>query len=207
MVSTSGAGQVTDPTLASLVPRRSSRRNLALLLAAVLTLVAVGWYGSTGRPTLSSDAGSATAVSGRQVLLVLSSTAGGLPAPTLESITAPLWTNVVGAWVLDTDDPLALLGTAPSGPDATRDALVAGARADRALPQALPADREFVLVVLVDVVDCSAFPADGVIPSRDQWAAAHLRSAVSGTTTALLPRLDWMLDRQALTSEGICPVG
>ncbi len=207
MVSTSGAGQVTDPTLASLVPRRSSRRNLTLLLAAVLTLVAVGWYGSSGRPTLSSDAGSATAVSGRQVLLVLSSTAGGIPAPTLESVTAPPWTDVVGTWVLDTDDPLALQGTAPTDPDATRDALVAGDRGDQALPQSLPTDREFVLVVLVDVVDCSALPEDGLVPSRDQWAAVRLRSAFTGTTTALLQPLDWMLDRQALTSEGICPVG
>ncbi len=205
MASTSGIDATADPTLAALVPRRSRSRNLVLLIVAVAVLVGVGWYGSNGRPTMSSDSGGADVLSGAQVLVDARSTARGLPAPTLESIAVPTGTRLVGAWVLDTDDPLALLGTTPSDAAATREALLSGARDERALPQPLPTDREFDLVVLLDVVDCAALPADSTGPS--ETTTARLRSSIGGSATVPLRAFAAMIDRQLLTTDGGCPAG
>lgn len=206
MISTSGADRGADPTLAALVPRRSPWRNAGSLLVAVLTLAGVAWYGSEGRPSMSSDGGSSSVLSGEQVLIDARSTARGFPAPTLESVTAPPGTSVVGVWVLDSDDPLLrLLDGTSAGLDATRDALLSGARSARALPQPLPTAGEFELVLLVDIVDCSALPADPGVPRTP--AAARLRSCLGSTSSSPLGVIDGPLDRQFLTSEGACPAG
>ena len=206
MISTSGTTAATDPTMAALVPLRSRRRDVATLLAAVVALLAVGWFGVNGRPGLESSSSTGTALPGAQLLIAAQARATGILGPTLTSLTPPPGARVAGAWVLDAADPLLGGTTGAWDEQDVRDQLLAGARAGSALPQKLRAGREVQIVVLLDVVDCSALASDGIGPLAGS-STAHLRSTIGLTADIPLATLGYWADRQTLVQQGSCPAG
>ncbi len=202
MAFTSGVGAATDPTLAGLVPRRSPWRNLGLLIVAVLVLVAVGWFGVDGRPGLRSHAGGATTLTGGHVVSFAEVTPSGVLGSTISSITPPAGSRVVGAWVLEPGDPLLDTATNVVDPQHVRAQLTSGARASEELPQRLTRGRDVTLVVLIDVVDCSALPS--TVPF-DGVTIAHLRTGLGLTADVPVPTLESWLGDATRSGSGACP--
>jgi len=93
----------SDPTLSTLIPRRSIRRNLLLASAAMLLLVAVWTSPPLLRPSVVSDSsgGSSTALTRQhQVLTMTQLSPDGWPRVRLQSVNDLPGARVAGAWVL-----------------------------------------------------------------------------------------------------------
>jgi len=88
-----------DPTLAALVPRRSTVRNIVMSLVGLVVLVLVGLSSSVLRPTVAAYTSGARSIeaSGRAETTI-SVTGLGRPWLTLESVGDLPGATVVGAW-------------------------------------------------------------------------------------------------------------
>lgn len=143
-----------DPTLATLIPEPSRRRNVTLAALAVVLLVGA-WFGAPLlRPSLKQDSwGSIGPFKDVPVSLIRVTAAG---AVTVERVTGSDSTEVAGAWVVPDADGWARL-TDEYSPSATPEDLLraSGINPDAAaLPQPL-ADGETVwLMVAWNVTDC-----------------------------------------------------
>lgn len=148
------ASTTPDPTLATLVPESSARRN-AVLAALAVALLAAAWFTAPLlRPTLAQEAwGSAGPFEDNPASLVRVTAAGPL---TIERVTGTDVTEAVGAWVVPDDDGWADLADEYS-PDATPADLLhaSGINPDAAaLPHALAGGETVWLLVAWRLTGC-----------------------------------------------------
>ena len=197
----------SDPTLSTLIPRRSIRRNLLLASAAMLLLVAVWTSPPLLRPSVVSDSsgGSSTALTRQhQVLTMTQLSPDGWPRVRLQSVNDLPGARVAGAWVLA--DPLvqSQVATDPAtyttGLDYLRASFPhANFGAASQLPQRLDRGESAQLSILWDIADCSRL-------NQGQRPQIELTSILGTNTREQLP--DWAGPWFALNAQsenGACP--
>jgi len=205
-----GAAPESDPTLSSLVPRRSTRRNL--LLAATVLLLIVGTWTSPHmlRPSVlaaSTHYSSSTPLARQhQVLTTAQLTADGWPNVVLQSMGDLPGARVAGAWVIPVTlvpGPL-VAGSLVAGPLVPSQAMTdpgdyttgldylraSFPRADfgkaSRLPHSLDQGESAQLFILWDITDCSR-------PTRGRQGQIELTSILGTTTHEQLPIADLVL--------------
>lgn len=157
-----------DPTLATLIPEPSRRRNVTLAALAVVLLVGA-WFGAPLlRPSLKQDAWGITGPFKETPATLVRVTAAG--AVTIEGVTGNGDIEVVGAWVVPDEDGWARLADEYSPSDTPEDLLRAsGINPDAAaLPHALDDGETAWLLVAWRVEGC---PAAGT-----SWGDVTVRS-------------------------------
>jgi hypothetical protein len=199
------AATESDPTLSSLVPRRSTRRNL--LLAATVLLLIVGIWTSPHllRPSVlaaSTHYSSSTPLARQhQVLTTAQLTADGWPNVVLQSMGDLPGARVAGAWVIP--GPL-VPGPLLAGPLVPSQAMTdpgdyttgldylraSFPRADFGkagrLPHSLDQGESAQLFILWDITDCSRL-------IRGRQGQIELTSILGTTTREQLPIADLVL--------------
>ena len=179
---------VDDPTLASLVPAPSTRRNVVLLVAA-MTLLAGAWFSAQAlRPSIvpMSTVGGAGPGDPGHVLTFMRVETHGWPWVVVDGVEGVAGAEVTHAWLVPEGDDAVLLPPGDTGPLDT-------------LPQRVAPDRTLMLAVQWVVTDCRGL---------DQLArpVVTLRSALGTTSHEDLPL--WMSpasDPTTLTDLGLCP--
>lgn len=198
-LATDGEQAPADPTVESLLPERSTGRNVALAAAGVLLLVAAWWSPAVLRPTVESVASGSWGVEGtdRGVLATGQVVLHDGPAAMVTAVSDVPGARVVGAWLAEWDAttaPRAATGTA-------REVAESLAGPDAALPALLGSGDDAALVVLWEVTDCAAL-VEGVEPE------ASVRGALGTTTTVALDALlGPAFDLTLLEDAGVCPEG
>jgi hypothetical protein len=185
-----GTAPESDPTLSSLVPRRSTRRNV-LLAAAVLLLIVGTWTSPHMlRPSvLSHSAGSISLARWHQVLTRVPLTADGWPNIVLKSMSDLPGARVAGAWVFPDTLVQSQASTDPADYTTGTDYLRASfPRADfgkaSRLPQSLDQGESAQLFILWEITDCSR-----LILGRQGKSEIELTSILGTTTHEQLPSL------------------
>ena len=152
-----------DPTLATLIPQRSIRRNLILAAAATLLLVGVWTSPHLLRPSVISNSYGGTAISlarGHQALATVELTPDAWPSVGVQSVGDLPGAKVAGAWVLP--GPLAQPQAAADPANFTTGLDYLRASFPHAnfgtasqLPQRLDRGEPAQLVILWDITDCA----------------------------------------------------
>lgn len=199
----------SDPTLPTLIPQPSNRRNLLFASAALLLLVGVWTSPQVLRPSVVSDisGGGTTALAiQHQVVTMVQLTPDGWPRVELQSVGDLPGARVAGAWVISgsvaqsevmadpSDYPTGLAYLSASYP---RSDFGAATR----LPHRLDPGESAQLLILWDIADCTLL-TEGRRPS------VELGSILGSSTNEQLP--DWAspwfaLDADADTGNRICP--
>ena len=196
----------SDPTLSTLVPQRSIRRNLLLGAAAVVLLVGASFSPQVLRPSVIHDSvggSSAVLVRQHQVLTVVQLTPEGWPSVGVQSVGDLSGATVAGAWVLADASAGTGAATEPAehatGLDYLRASYPHGSfGAASRLPHRLGAGESGQLFILWDIVDCSRLV-------QGQRAQIELTSILGTGTQQELP--DWAGPEFALsntTETGAC---
>jgi hypothetical protein len=201
------AAPESDPTLSSLVPRRSTRRNL-LLASAVLLLFVGGWTSPHMlRPSVNSGRtfGSNTALARHhQVLTTVELTPDGWPNVGLQSMGDLPGARVAGAWAFPGALIPSQVGTDPADFTTGLDYLRASfphnnfGQASR-LPQHLDPGESAQLYILWDITDCSLL-------TQDPQPQIELTSILGTRTHEQLPT--WVGPISALSTQpgnSACP--
>ena len=196
---------ITDPTLAALVPRRSTTRNVLVASVGVAALVAAWFSAEILRVSVADDYAGVSGwetIEGRpEVLTMTTIDPHGWPWMTVESVADLPGARVVGAWVvpsMETGRPTATPGRFADTVDYLRHRfpdLDAGR-----LPTRLRPGSSGALVVLWEVRNCDYLDAD--VP-----AVVDLRSALGAGTreelTSSVMSPAW--DPDLLAKAGGCP--
>src|SRR4051812_34640865 len=186
-----------DPTLATLVPRPSPWRNVALVAVAFAALVIVPVLAKPSIVPGSTGGGSTAFPESRQVVTqLLVEGAGPLPVTVVAVDDVP-GATVVGAWLLPPDAMSAgASGALPDGAAYVAAVDLGDARA--ALPPRLPAGERAALTVVWQITDCAALTIDDA-------PEVVLRTVVGTTSREELP--DWAGPGAALQPDGtgVCP--
>jgi len=178
----------SDPTLATLIPQRSIRRNAILASAATLLLVGVWISPQLLRPSVLSNSygGDATSLAREhQVLATVQLTAAGWTSVGVQSVGDLPGARVAGAWVIpDTlAQPQIVADPAKftTGLDFLRASFphVNFGTASR-LPHRLDRGESAQLVILWDITDCAR-----LIPGQEPQI--ELTSILGTTTYERLP--------------------
>lgn len=195
-----------DPTLATLIPRRSTRRNLLLAVAAAALLVGAWASPNVLRPSIT---GNATAMESmpfapaHQVLVTVELTPQGWPNVGVQSVGDLGGAKVAGAWVLHGATAM------PADVDPAKfanglDYLRAAWPQTRFettgnLPQTVEPGKPAQLVILWQITDCS-----GLV--EGQSAQVELKSAWRTNTRQLLSDMAAPgYEVNTLTESGTCP--
>jgi hypothetical protein len=208
---------VSDPTLATLVPSGTRRRNAALVTGGLLALVLAAFSTRVLQPQFANGslgAGWEVGTQDRTVTAVITATPRVWPLATMTGVVAPPGTHVVGAWLLDADtvhggEPAADL-TGAGSPTNWQEALArllpsGGADPSTALPRAAHGDRELSLAVVWRVDDCAALAA---AQPRGSAALVRWRTVVGTVTTSRTTEDLGPAGEQAtdlLARAGVCP--
>jgi hypothetical protein len=202
-----------DPSMESLVPRSSRRRNSIAVALAIILLAVVWWSPRLLRPEVESAAngqGSWTALaSHRQVLVDVSLVAHGWPSARVERVRSVRGARVAGAWI-SVGPGIVDIGT--GDPDAFDDgesylsSLLGEPLADLALPQSIDDGAEARLFVLWDILDCTALAA-AHDPETDGLSVA-LRTPIGTEVDSTLDAIGMPgFDVETLQRSGACPDG
>ena len=173
----------SDPTLATLVPQRSIRRDLILASAATLLLVGVWASPQLLRPSVFSDgyAGSSTSLARQhQVLATAQISPDGWPSVGVQSVGDLPGAKVAGAWVLPGPlaQPQVVADPAKfaTGLDYLRSSFPhADFGTASKLPQRLNRGESAQLMILWDITDCAR-----LIPGQEPQIEL---ASILGTTT------------------------
>jgi hypothetical protein len=199
-------GGQPDPTLATLVPQRSVRRNLLLSVAALLVLVGAWLSPHLLRSAVfaGSNGGESNAIAPRQVVSVTQLAPDGWPFVTVQSVDDVPGATVTGAWLLpeasrETDRPIDS-SQYSSGLDYLRAAFPhADLGSASRLPQRLGLGETADLVVLSEITNCSLL-------NTGQGPVVKLRRALGTTTSEQGP--EWAgpgSHLETLREIGACP--
>jgi hypothetical protein len=198
-----------DPTLSTLIPQRSIRRNVLLAAGSLLLLAGVWASAPVLRPSVvgqTSAAASTVLAGGDQVLTMVELTPQGWPNVGVQSVADLPGAKVTGAWVLPGAfvDPPASTNPAnyAKGVDYLR-ASFPHRRFDATseLPQRLTRGEPAQLFILWDITACSAL-------TEGQRPQIELTSILRTSTHELL--LDYagpFLALDAGAETGACPTG
>jgi hypothetical protein len=202
-----GPTVASDPTLSTLIPRRSTRRNLLLACAATVLLVGAWTSPQVLRPSVisHSTSGSSTPLARRhQVLTTVELTPDGWPSVGAQSVGDLPGARVAGAWVLAGRAAQSQVAADPAdyitGPDYLRASFPhADLGAASRLPQRLYRGESAQLVILWEITDCGRL-------IRGQRPQIELTSVLGTSTREQLP--DYVGPESALntpTDNGACP--
>lgn len=186
-----------DPTVAALLPARSTGRNLVLAVAAVAVLAGAWWSPVLLRPEVESLANGTWTVSGPDgdVVAVGEITAREGPSATVVDVSDVPGARVVAAWLAPERD------LATEWPTDVPAADVARNLGAEPLPARVDGGRDALLVVHWLITDCSAL-------SDDVGPELTLRGTLGTTTTVRLdPLLGPAFDLPTLEDERVCPRG
>lgn len=195
-----------DPTLSSLVPQRSRRRNVALVGLALLGVIGVLASHGVLRPTVVSDSNgstwSALPTHDQVVTVVLLDPSGW--SRDLGSVTDVAGAQVAGAWLFPTDEIERDYTVEPvdfaDGVAFLEAAFPARNFGENSqLPQRVPRDGPSQLVVLWNITDCAMLDA---APAPQ----AEIRTWVGTTTRQSFDEVlspGWHME--TLVEAGICP--
>ena len=197
----------SDPTLTTLLPKRSIRRNLILGSAATLLLVGVWTSPQLLRPSVISNSygGNSSALARQhQVLVMVQLNPETWPSVGVQSIADVPGARVAGAWVLPgpLGQPQAVADPVnfTTGLDYLRASFPqASFGAASRLPQRLDRGQSAHLVILWDITDCAR-----LIPG--QQPQIELTSILRTTTYEPLPDVfgpEFALSTQ--NEKGACP--
>lgn len=186
--STGDARGGVDPTLASLVPAPSTRRNVVLVVAA-MTLLTAAWFSAQAlRPSIvpMSTVGGAGPGDPGHVITFMRVESHGWPWVVVDGVEGVAGAEVTDAWLVPEGDDALMLPPGDAG------------RLDM-LPQRVAPGRTLMLAIQWAVDDCRRL---------DPLAApaVRLRSALGTTTQEPLP--SWMspaMDPESLQELGVCP--
>ncbi len=197
-----------DPTLSTLIPQRSARRNLLLASAALLVLVGVWTSPQVLRPSVVSNEGSAGAAEvlarQHQVLTVVGLTPEGWPSVGVQSVGDVPGARVAGAWVFDDAALESQVASRPDRYPTGLDYLRASfpgrdfGAASR-LPHRLNPGKPAQILILWDVTNCSLL-------TENRQPQIELTSILGLTTHQQLP--DWSAPFFAVDAPpetGACP--
>lgn len=145
-----------DPTLTGLLPQSSRARDLLVVAAALLALVAAAWLGGAVRMDLRPEASGADLLPDGRVAYTVTLAGRSYPGVRVTDLHPPGGTRTTAVWVLQSDDPDPLtdatsLSSAVSAMEASGEPGV--------LPQSVPLSGLRLLVVL-EVQDCAAIADD-----------------------------------------------
>lgn len=190
-------GPAADPTVGTLLPARSTARNVALAAAAVLVLVGAWWSPALLRPTIAPWNGGVWGVTPVDRSIVATSTVWRTESPgiTVVRVRDVPGARVAGAWL--TNGP-----EGPGGPGPTEKVgeYVASLGAEP-LPAGLAGNSGRQLIVAWEITDCTLL-------REDVGPTLELRSAVGAPGTVQLdPMLGPAYDLTLLEEQGICPEG
>lgn len=188
---------VEDPTLASLVPRPSRRRDALLVVLALAALVAAGWLGSASRLDLRGQSGGGELLPDGRVAQAVEVDGRVVPGTRVVAVDAPAGTRVAAVWVLDADDADPFAEVA-----GLRDAVAARQSAGDpgTLPRAVPS-AGLRLLVLLEVEDCTLV-ADDAPGSPGSDGAVEVRSPLGSEHRLDLVAFTW--PREDLEAAGAC---
>jgi hypothetical protein len=198
----------SSPTLSTLIPQPSIRRNLILASATLLLLVGAWTSPQVLRPSdvsgHSGGGGSTSLARQRQVLTTVQLTPDGWPNMGLQSVDDVTGARVAGAWVLPERLAQSQVETNPADYASGLDYLRASFPHNdfgvtSRLPHRLELGESAQLLILWDIADCTVL-------ARGKPPRAELVSILGIHTREQLP--DWASPRFALDSEtenGICP--
>lgn len=196
-----------DPTLATLIPQRSVRRNLTLSVIVVLLFAGVWASPSVLRPSVDSDASAGAwwaLAPHHQVFAALRLEPDGWPNVDIQSVGNLPGAEVAGAWLLadalaEFDDRLD-----PSDYSSGLDYLRAAfPRRDlgpaNQLPRSVDTGETTQLLILWDITDCSQL-------IELQQPVIEFRTVLGTTTHEPLDEIaSPAFDLNTLTEAGICP--
>jgi hypothetical protein len=180
MTRSTATAPVPDPTLLTLIPRPSRRRNAVLAVAAVVVLVGLWFSPDLLRPSVvgSAGGGSTGPVGAHEVRSAIDLDPHGWPWFTIESVADVPGATVEDAWVIPRDDQ-------PG--------------ASSRLPQRAHDGTATQLVILWRIVDCSRL-VEKVAPT------VTLRTAVGTSTVEPLSVMAGpAFDYATLVTAGVCP--
>lgn len=181
-----------DPSMLQLVPRPSRTRNLILIAAVVVALVAAGFSPNILRPSVSQPDGSSGGMSSvlashRQVMTASTMTTQTWPRVDVQSVDDVPGASAAGAWILEESDlasfdppldesnyesGLSFLTAAIPGFDADVDAL----------PQPLGRGERSILMVLWNIENCADLEA-----GLGAFARVDLGTIIGTSATESLP--------------------
>ncbi|MDH3499263.1 MAG: hypothetical protein OEM97_04005 [Acidimicrobiia bacterium] len=195
-----------DPTLATLVPRRSVGRNVLLAVIAALVLAGVLVSPRILRPTVVSDSAagtwSALAPHG-EVVTMVRLYPDGVPFVDVQAVRDLPGAEVRGAWIMP-DRDYGLGDVRPEDYTSGLEYLTAALSeqdfgSDDRLPQRLEGGATVQLVTLWAITDCS------IIGTRPQ-PEVELRTALGSVRHELLDEIaSPAFGLMTLTETGICP--
>lgn len=180
MTRSTATAPVPDPTLLTLIPRPSRRRNAVLAVAAVVVLVGLWFSPDLLRPSVrgSAGGGSTGPVSAHEVRSAIDLDPHGWPWFTIESVADLPGATVEDAWVTPRD-------AQPAASDL--------------LPQRAHAGTTTQLVILWKIVDCGRL-VEKAVPTVTLRTAAGT-STVEPLSVIAGPAFDYA----TLVATGVCP--
>lgn len=190
-------GPAPDPTVWTLLPARSTGRNVALAAAAVAVLVGAWWSPAVLRPAIAPWSGGTWGVAPVDGAVVATSTVWREESPgiTVVRVRDMPGARVAGAWM--TDGPDGLPGPGPTDEVGEYVAAIGAAP----LPVGLAGDSGGQLVISWEITDCSLL-------TEDVGPELELRSVLGMPGTVQLdPMLGPAYDLSLLEDQGVCPEG
>ncbi|QAY70458.1 hypothetical protein [Xylanimonas protaetiae] len=211
---------MSDPSLATLVPTSTTRRNVVLVVAALLALVLAAASPLVLRPRMFDDGwgGMTGAAEDRTLTIVYQAVPRVWPGATIAEVVAPPGTHVLGAWAAETADvTAALVGQGPPAAraavwqDAMDGSFPAALRAPaNALPRQVRGGTDLTLAVVYRIDDCTQATAPQA-PEDDEpvdLPFLRWRTVLGTTTTTNVPRdggPTGSIAVDALRELGVCP--
>lgn len=198
---------VADPTLSTLVPQPSRRRNLLLAVVGAVILWAAWVSPPMLRPSVAvlGSFGQWSALGPHhQVLVVVGLTADVWPSATLTGVDDLAGADIAGAWLLPgvlDNDPLPLAPADSANGLEYLTAQLADQDLQAAeLPQRLDDDGPATLIILWDVTNCSQLTAS-------EQVTIEIRSVLGTTTrTSIGGFASPGFDLETLVKSATCPI-
>jgi hypothetical protein len=187
-----------DQSLVELIPEPSRVRNVFVMAAALLALVATACLGAAARLDLRPSAGGADLLPNGRVAYAVNFEGRVFPGTRVTDFRPPEGTRSMAVWLLGPDDPhpLSSATTIASAVSAMEASGIPGI-----LPQSVPSSGLRLLVVL-QVDDCAAISDGAPEGTEAQPPIIEVSSGVGSVNQVDLDFFSW--PRLDLDAEGVC---